>query len=686
MKRLALIFAAVSFAASAFAQERTDDGPRYRLDSAVVTDRLPLLGKGNNYVYTPSKAAAVVTAIGEPDIVRQLVTLPGVSAGIEGSLGLYVRGGNAGGNRLELDGVPVYNATHLLGMFSSITPEIVSSAQVKTGGFDAGYGNYTSAVIQTSLKSNPVDKTHIVVSASPFVGSVFLETPGAAAFKIGARYSPIPQIGSVVTGITSKRSGYSSSASGLVYDLTASLSWDIGKRDRVSLAAFSANDRLNVTAGASVDVMAWNSWMGKASWSHRYSETGSFDLLFYGTGSGSEETAGRIAERSEDNVSFTVKDAIKEFAGVVTLSGDISARTRLRGGLEFKHMAEALNAAAFADLGVNQTDRLKWSAGFRYTFHFGDSYFNGNYDLHLLADYDLSRNLGIECSFDRNTQYYHLLEGLPAGWSLNLSAPINEAFPEEISNQFYSGLFSAFELAGLTAHANAGFYYRRMKNLVSYTSSTNMFRNINDTWYNDVSRGTGRSYGMESSMSLDSDRFSMNMAYTLSRTTRNFPEINDGRDFRFKFDRTHILNLQAQYKVLDRTRPNGRKSGQNAILDVQLSSGNLMTTSIRRYEGTAPPFWSDGRIYIGSPVAFYENTYGRFQRSDYNGVSMPTYFRIDIGYSFEFETRKARQSIALTVFNVLNRHNPYLIFNDAGTWKQLSVMPILPAIRWRAEF
>ena len=129
------------------------------LDSAMVVASYPKLeGKGNVYLYTVEKSAGIISVAGEPDVVRQLACLPGVSTGIEGSLGMFIRGGNSSNCRILIDGVPVYNATHAFGLMSSLQPESIASSRIYTGGFKSSFGNYTSGIVSATQKTGTVEK------------------------------------------------------------------------------------------------------------------------------------------------------------------------------------------------------------------------------------------------------------------------------------------------------------------------------------------------------------------------------------------------------------------------------------------------------------------------------------------------------------------------------------------------
>ena len=298
----------------------------------------------------------------------------------------------------------------------------------------------------------------------------------------------------------------------------------------------------------------------------------------------------------------------------------------------------------------------------------------------------LSDKFGVESTFDKFTQYHHILEGLPTGWALDIDVPVDDNFPEEVTKQGYVGVFNHNRFSGSELHLTMGAYYRKMNNLVSYKSSSNMFRLSDDTWEDEVDVGEGKSFGAELSASYTSDKFNGTLAYTLSKTTRRYLELNNGKEFPFKFDRRHILNIQAKYLVSKRRTGKGfrREMYVNGVL--AYSSGNMATVYASSYQGVPMPYWNQ-RLGVNSfPDEFTELNYNRYEMTSKNGWRMKDYFRIDVAYTIETHRKGGTSSLSFSIFNLLNRHNAYMIFNEGGKWKQLSIMPIMPSIRWSKEF
>ena len=113
-----------------------------QLDSAVVVAGHSGQNRGNVFVFSPIKAAKSITAIGEPDVIRHITSMPGVSQGVEGTLGLFVRGANGGSNRIEFNGVPLSSYSHLLGLFSAVNPATSGESIFRSGGVGADHGDF----------------------------------------------------------------------------------------------------------------------------------------------------------------------------------------------------------------------------------------------------------------------------------------------------------------------------------------------------------------------------------------------------------------------------------------------------------------------------------------------------------------------------------------------------------------
>ena len=174
-------------------------------------------------------------------------------------------------------------------------------------------------------------------------------------------------------------------------------------------------------------------------------------------------------------------------------------------------------------------------------------------------------------------------------------------------------------------------------------------------------------------------------AYTLSKTTRTYPSINYGRTFPYKFDRRHILNCQLQYAFVRRVTRKGTAE-HNVACNAVFASGNRLTLPIGTYQGFAPPHWDNLKTGFIHPDEYYRHIYDRQQMSDVNAISIKNYFRTALAYNYISKKRKYTRELSVSVFNIFNRRNPYAIFHEEDRWKQLSIVPIMPMVRWSVSW
>lgn len=686
MKRIlfAIVFICITHQLSQAQTPRIDTTSEHsiRIDSSVVSDRLPIFRKPNRYLYTQERAAAIVSVIGEPDVLRQITTLPGVSSGVEGSLGLFVRGGNAGNSRVEYDGVPVYGTSHLLGLFSSFSPYMISITDFRTGGIEASSGDITSSLMRIKSKSGKLMSSSWNLSLSPYMTSLYLETPGKKGktdYRVAGRFSPLPLIAGIITGSDEDYA----KINGLMHDWATTVERRVNDKSVIKLTGLFSQDRLNVKYDASGALMQNISGMARLDFRSSLSSRTEFDVYGYYTFSNVLQNQDYY-RGGKKNSSYSMSCDWVETGVKSLLSHKVSGHLDVTGGLEAKIFMKAISGATFADLNFHNS-RWDAMAGYRQIIYHYDGWSTTGFDAHVRADRTLAKNLGIEVAADRMSQYMHVLEGLPTGWAMNIMSPAGKDFKPEISGQIYAGLFwhkdARLKLLGETAfHLNAGVYAREMDGMISYKSSINMFRITEDTWEDEIESGSGRSKGLEVSGSMSSERLSMNVAYTMSKTDREYPSINDGERFPFKFDRPHILNFQSDLTTRKRVR-----GEQHLGIVLSFYSGNLMTVQKSQYLGVKPPYWDTGLSGMYSDK-FQDNIYDRMEMTSVNGHRMKAYFRLDVAYTFKFLRKRSTHDLTVSVFNVTNRHNPYLIYNDYGTWKQISIMPVMPSVRWSAKF
>ena len=241
--------------------------------------------------------------------------------------------------------------------------------------------------------------------------------------------------------------------------------------------------------------------------------------------------------------------------------------------------------------------------------------------------------------------------------------PPSEQFKPETAVQVYAGLYGD---AGIH-HFSAGAYYKDMDRLVYFSDASKLFDSAIVGWEENIRTGSGTSRGLELLYEKTGELLNWRIAYTLSRTDRHFPELNKGVTFPAKYDRTHILNASATVRVLSRERMNLNVSGL-----FTWQSGHMETV-------TAGSWW------ISDPITGYveQDFYTSF-----NNYRMPPYIRCDVSAVLELTGRRHPQTLHVGVYNLLNRHNPFSLSYDpdTGKWKQISMLPIMPSLKYTMQF
>lgn len=678
-----------------------------KLDSAKVVATPIHKGRGNDYVFSPRQAFQTVSVVGEPDAIRHISSLPGVSQGIEGSLALFVRGANNGSNRIEFDGVPVNSTTHLFGLLSAISPDMISETTFRPGGISARFGDVSSSIIDIKRINGLEQAPRLKFTISPYILGVYGASSmfkGKAGIQIVGRISPFPSMGKAF--LKNVQTDFNSGMDGKMYDLNVAIDVKTSENSRADAMFFTTKDDFFYTEDNFSNHIGWGLLTAKLGWTWDVSDKTKIQLKWWyldsdtfqqqdyhslygaslsglGLSNRKQQTEGSALVRYIINDNWQIESGLSLSHSTYQPSNN---RTNPKSDTRYTSHFDAVLYSIFAEMAY----KYKWiegGFGCRTALSKIAEETRRGFDLRAVMDFFLTRKTGIEITADRMTQYNHVVEGLPAGWSVDAVIPAEKTFPEEVTHQGYVGFFYADEFEKSNLNLTTGAYYRYMSGLVSYKTGINMFRLAQNSWEYETATGIGESVGMETTLSYNRPYFQSALSYTLSKTIRQFDEINDGLPFPYKFDRRHILNVQGKYQFAESKGENGAVKRHYFNTVVAYSTGHRETMPISNYLGTFPPYWGTVATYGGDyTMEFNRMMHYRQEMTSMNEYMMPDYFRVDFSYSFEKYTLNHTSVLTLSIFNILNRHNPYLIFVKDGQWRQLSIMPIMPSIRWSIEF
>lgn len=646
-----------------------------------------------------------VSPMGESDYIKLIQTLPGVSAGADGTSSIYVRGGNQGGNVVTLDGVPVYGTSHLLGFTTALSNDVVETTEFQVGGFSSDVGNLTASHIRLHSSEGDMRQWHGSGSVSNFMVSVQADGPivkDRVSAVVAARYSPLGLEFGLIDKMVPEISGLST----LVYDVYGKVHVLLDDRQTLDFTVFRSKDDYRFTQGGSTqDRMGWSNLIGRAEWSRSLGDRLALKAIGYWSSRSSlqaQEKSVTVDQASMGGIlipdqtvrnCFSVCDSLREMSVQTQMNWLASERWTVSGGVQWRmawfnpgasssYSGSLLRPEHSASISDNRMNSNTWMAHAQANYQVGDRVqvrgalryslhrTSGNYgknigkgEFSLLGRWRLAEWMGLEGTVDHLAQFYHTLEGLPLGWSLDMVVPSDKDFAPEVADQVYGGLYGDAD-----GHSwSLGGYWKWMENLLYFADGGSLFNASLGSWRTGVYTRKGRSFGLEATYGYHGKRLDARVAYTLSKTERLFDRLNGGEWFPAKFDRRHMLHVTGDYILTQRER---LKMGVTTL--VTLQSGCWETVPIGHY--TVPSLTGE---------AFTVDLY-----SGMNNYRMPTFFRWDAGWYMEKESARAKHRLNLGVYNLTNRHNPFLITYDGETkeWKQISLLPIMPSISYRVEF
>lgn len=679
-----LVFSVIS----AFGQGGNNGDWTEKLDSSVVNaNRVRTLG--SHYHATPGITARVLSVTGENDILKIASGKAGVLQAVGGTNGYFVRGAGNGNNHIELAGIPVYRNNHLMGLVSIFPSQMIEEMSFAKGGFSGAAGNYTSSITSISLKSSQAERIKGSVSASPYMEGAYLEVPifKSLTLRASARGSATPSVLGALNSYSNIAVGFDlEDVSGYAYDLMSTLSWNPSDVFSANMFFLKAGDKFFYDfSDKGHQYRSWESLFGINM--KLQTGIGVFDFNGFSTID--------FASSAESNKFYLINSSrYVNYLGMESRNTEKGVRLKFDSrsygifsyGLGLEHNTRKMDyisgiragisdnklSSFFGSVSFTEPNLYDIKASIRHNNYKNKDYSNSYDDIHLKADVFAYKQFGFELTYDRNSQFFHVLEGVPTGWNQDLMYAADETFPLETSKQGYVGLFGELTVnKNLFLEFSGGFYTKQMDGLVSFVKASHVFGVVDVKDEQELDVGKGKSKGFELSVSARTGRFSLETAYTYSRTHRQYPAINEGREFFFRFDRPHVLNANASY-VTHKAKTSRFNHSQRASLALSYEAGTLMTYPIGQYVALLPNI--QGKLQV-------IDVYG-----DVNNFRLPYCFRIDAGYTFSWEKDGKGYDLTFSVFNLTNRHNPYQYFIHDGRWKQLSIMGIMPSLNFIARF
>lgn len=640
--------------------------------------------------------------MGERDVLKILQLMPGVKSGGEGSSGIYVRGGGPDQNLILLDGVPVYNASHLFGFFSVFNSDALSQVSLIKGGFPARYGGRISSVLDMRMKEGNNQKLNIEGSIGVIASRLLIEGPinkGKTAFIVSARRTYIDALIQPFLKKESKGGYY-------FYDLNAKINHEINKNHHIYLSGYFGQDKAsfktlqNTSTSKTSDKsgLDWGNAIAAARWNYRITPkifsntTFTFSKYMFKIYDKMESTETNNGISSSFSNEFTYFSGINDWTGKIDFTflpnpnhnikfglGDIyhtfkpgvtTSSMTTEGQQAFSNESgSAFQYAHEVSLYIEDDHKISNKLKINYGIHNG-SFFVGKKQYNELqprvsANYILTDNSSIKLGYSRTAQFLHLLTNTGIGLPTDLWVPATEKIAPLTADQI--GLGYNQEIRNKYNLVVEG-YYKKMNHLIQYKEGSSFFDEDTD-WQNKVETGQGWAYGGEVLIEKKKGKLTGWIGYTLSWTERQFDNINFGEKFPYRYDRRHDLSIVLTYKLNDKW---------DFGMVFVYGTGNAVTLPTQNYN-LAPNSLTTG---YGNPQISYT--------SSINNYRMPAYHRLDFGANKTKHKKWGESVLSLSVYNAYSRQNAYFLYTESDGNKvklmQVSLFPIIPSISWKFKF
>ncbi len=679
---------------------------------------------------------AIPSVGGEADIMKAIQHTPGITGGVEGSAGVYVRGGSPDQNLILLDDVPVYNINHLFGYVSVFSPEAVKNFDVYKAGFPARYGGRLSSVMDVRLKEGNMKNLNGAVTISPIASSILLEGPlikNKASFLISARRTWLDVIAYPVSKIALKKAGVKSGSLGLnFYDLTAKANYKLNENNRLYFSFYGGKDKFSTkidnetTTDTSEYRYKSNQFLqwGNLTSSLRYNKIfnqklfGNATLAYtqyqFETGNSADITKVIRNPYEEENTKASLKysSSIQDVIFKYDLEYAPNNWNQIRAGVNqsYKTFKPGVYVSASSDAGIsldttvnnnqktnNQTDFyiednfkptsfLNINAGLRYEMFNTKNYSNKSFQPRLNVSAYITKTLSLKGSYAAMSQNIHLLANSGTGLPTDLWLPATNLAPTEKSQQYVFGIYK--NVKGMFDVSVEG-YYKKMKNLIEYKEGASFIGTFTG-WEEKIESGNGDVKGIEFFLHKKEGRLNGWIGYSLSYNNRAFANINNGVIFPYRYDRRHVFDIFANYEVYKT-----EEKERTISATWQYSTGNSITLPTQIYMG-APnePSWQYNTFsnIIEGLEGNSTDIQGLLTAPSRNNYRMRAQHRLDFAYSTTKKKDWGERTWNFTIYNMYARRNPYYIYvrkkngNSFESYQEKSLFSIFPSISYSIKF
>jgi outer membrane receptor for ferrienterochelin and colicin len=606
--------------------------------------------------------------LGEVDALKAIQLLPGVQATSEGSSGFSVRGGSPDQNLIMLDNTTVYNPSHMMGFFSIFNNDVIEDLELYKGDLPFKFGGRLSSLLDVRTKKDAPAKFQGTGGIGLISSRLMMEGPldGKTSWLIGGRRS----YADLFLKLSSDKDLRNTAI--YFYDMNAKLTHRFSENDKLELNAYHGIDNFGATMGE----FYYGNTAVSLTWSHVFSKKlfGRFsanytDYLYrieshldgarmkWDSGIRDWMFRGDFHNPLNDlwNLSYGASTIVHQFMpGMVNIEKQIDYKLPEN---------QALEQAVYLSNEQKLSERLALLYGLRFS-----AFRNTGETKHTYATVEpgigtvfrLTENTSVKINFSHNTQYLQLAHNSTSSSPLDVWFSASSKIKPQQANLYSTGYFHNFQDNGY--EASVELYYKDLKDVIDFAEHANLIGNehIED----DVRTGTGRAYGIEWMLKKNTGKLTGFINYTLSRSERTIPAINQGRTYLAPYDKTHAVNIVTTYSFSKKI---------NASVVWIFATGNPTTYPTGRFEVLGEIF----PIYSG--------------RNEYR---KPDYHRLDFSLNYipnPDSKKRWKGEWNLSLYNAYNKKNPWSIyFNQEidGTpyGEMMYLFGIVPSITYNFKF
>lgn len=618
-------------------------------------------------------------ALGETDIMKVVLTLPGVQSVGEGTVGLNVRGGATNQNLILFNDAIVYNPSHLFGFFSTFNPDVLKNVELYKSGITADYGGRLSAVLDVQSREGNLKKFSGSGGISPITGRLTLEGPiikERTSFLLGARST----YSDWILGRLNSESLQNSEAS--FYDVNANISHKINDKNHLYLSGYLSKDKFRLDGDTAYSYSDRNASL---KWKHIVN-----NKLYGLVTAGFSKYSYSVESDANPVNAFLMDFSIQQLNAKADINYFLNPKHTITGGLstiyymlepgnlqpsgseslmlpDVMQEEQGLESAVYIGDNFEVSPKLSLYAGLRYSFY----QFMGPKDVYNYAEgspreestiqdtvsygagtsiatyngaeprfsirYSISTNASIKFSYNRMRQYIQMLSNTTAITPTDIWKLSDTYVKPQVGDQISVGYYKSTRKHSIDISIEA--YYKTTENTVDFKDGAVLL--LNPHIETDLVNAKGKAYGAEFMIKKSSGKLNGWISYTYSRSflqARNvYPTetVNNGEYYPSSYDKPHAVNFIGNYKFSRRF---------NFSLNMTYSTGRPITLPLVKYD-----LGGSSRLYY----------------SERNQFRIPDYFRTDISVNVEGNhkiKKLAHSSWTFAVYNLTGRKNAYSVY------------------------